>query len=799
MRSPLSSRCARVALTLAMTFVWTGGPMALAQQQQPSAPLPPSNEAIVAVLKRFVDAAKDELRKPGADPSDVPAKAAELGPDIEKSFSFVRDEVAYEPYRGVLRGARGALSARAANAYDKALLLKNLLEVNGHRATVVKGTLPDDKAAALVDGYLSRAASPTLMRFAEENADNAMPDELAKRLGLTADTIQKYLAQRRHEADAFMTKTREVTDAEGNYLRDQLQAAGVQLGRGFDAWKTELTKRAAEHVWVEVAGADGKSTVLDPTFTDARSGQTFGVNGQPAKVEADRHVVVVQLIYGRNDGKPEEREQTIVDVPIPAERALYDFPSFTIQPTDSVPAMSKIMEMDAKSLVKLWTGFKSYQAVVSIGGERFASRAFDLKGNVMDVGADGRVKGAAQVGAAIGGAFGGGLGGGGGEEKASTFDHLTVAITFKSPGVQPLTQRRTLVTAKDLSGDVFVSPVVDWRILIQPQTISSELASHGSLKSTIDTIDPILPMLNKLGEAQTLDRLSTVQPSTYPQALVQLAIVRQAELAKRLKDAPTLLPLIDRPQMAIAERRFMINVKDGKTSGRFGIDIVSNAMSVVPRDEKSAGAAAQLALRQGVFDTAAESSLAKTNPAAGQPAGTTSAIDSIAKARTAGGSLAVIAPNDAAAMAQTTLSEIDRTWITRHEQADQRVVAIRGEAGKLDSAWWSLDPETGNVIGRRDGGRGQSATEYIVQASTGIICMIFTVWNFSLDEKARGGTSNQNQREGAGVGILGCMVGGLFGLGGVGLAVAPASVLTITNAVIGGLFTMWGGSIGRRP
>jgi hypothetical protein len=159
----------------------------------------------------------------------------------------------------------------------------------------------------------------------------------------------------------------------------------------------------------------------------------------------------------------------------------------------------------------------------------------------------------------------------------------------------------------------------------------------------------------------------------------------------------------------------------------------------------------------------------------------------------------VAAPNDAGALAQTTLSESDRQWIAKNEPAESRIVAFKGEAGKLDSVWWSLDPQTGNVLGRRDGGRGQSNTEYIVQASTGIICMIFVVWNYNLDDASRGGKSTQNHRDGAGVGILGCMVGGFMGMGGVGLAVAPASVMTIANAVIGGLFSMWGGAIGRRP
>ena len=62
-------------------------------------------------------------RSSRAASADVDDLANGLEFDLERIFRFVADEIRYEPYAGLLRGAEGTLTARAGNSADQAALL----------------------------------------------------------------------------------------------------------------------------------------------------------------------------------------------------------------------------------------------------------------------------------------------------------------------------------------------------------------------------------------------------------------------------------------------------------------------------------------------------------------------------------------------------------------------------------------------------------------------------------------------------------------------------------------------------
>lgn len=73
--------------------------------------------------------------------------------DAEEIIAFMREQIAYHPYAGVLRGVRGTLVSRAGNAHDQAITLASLLKSGGYEAQVLYGALSSEQARTLVSEF----------------------------------------------------------------------------------------------------------------------------------------------------------------------------------------------------------------------------------------------------------------------------------------------------------------------------------------------------------------------------------------------------------------------------------------------------------------------------------------------------------------------------------------------------------------------------------------------------------------------------------------------------------------------
>src|SRR5690554_2555772 len=110
---------------------------------------------------------------------DVDALAFELAfEEPEGIRDWLSGHVAYQPYRGVLRGADGTLQAGAGNSFDQSLLLQQLLGAAGYDTRIVIGELDEAAAEALV---ASAAVAPSDGTWREAAA--RVIEELEERAG----------------------------------------------------------------------------------------------------------------------------------------------------------------------------------------------------------------------------------------------------------------------------------------------------------------------------------------------------------------------------------------------------------------------------------------------------------------------------------------------------------------------------------------------------------------------------------------------------------------------------------------
>lgn len=203
---------------------------------------------------------------------DVATLAAELGTDPAKAFEFVRDRIAHHVYPGILRGAEGTLAAGAGNSFDKSLLLGSVLRAHGMRVRYVSGRLNEERAARLIQQMFD-AAPPTSV---------ATPGAVPSTLSVASDELPSAIISRWLETVESVRKVIESSHS-------KVSGSALQT-------PDDLAREASDHAWIEYMTED-KWVALDPSFKDAKPGETFA---DPASVsesipDAVAHHVTIRV------------------------------------------------------------------------------------------------------------------------------------------------------------------------------------------------------------------------------------------------------------------------------------------------------------------------------------------------------------------------------------------------------------------------------------------------------------------------------------------------------------------------
>lgn len=264
-RNTGSSRFALVAvalgLALALILTWSIVP------SSPAGELPALDDELPEQLN--ADRLIERLEQIGAHypegDYELAALAERLGSDPQKAFEYVRDRIGYEPYPGMLRGARGTLSGRAGNHLDRALLLRELMRAQGVEARLVVGQVAARSAGSLKQRPLSA-----------EPFDGDRQEPALGLIGLGENALDRLKARSARDEKQLIET-----------LGDRIER--VEPDDGADIERQH-------HAWVQ-ARVRGEWVDFDPTLTTAEAGQTLAYfeTAIDAPAQAQMHTVGLAL------------------------------------------------------------------------------------------------------------------------------------------------------------------------------------------------------------------------------------------------------------------------------------------------------------------------------------------------------------------------------------------------------------------------------------------------------------------------------------------------------------------------
>jgi hypothetical protein len=639
----------------------------------PSGATPATDPAALdQVLGNAIQTLQATQRELSSIPLDEDGVIDRAGRDPAKLCQWVRTNIAYEPYRGFLKGGRGALIAGRANSADKALLLAELLIKAGFKSQLVQG---DAAPAAPPAREMNPVVAP------DEKALSAF----AAKTGISVDRI-------RQMQQAAASDSAEFNERLWNRALGDMQTVAALLDQSrIPVPPLVLAAAPADHWWVRLASGD-----LDPTFDAApeKGGRAFDPLHLPP---AECHQVTIRVMI--------RRDKTDAKVLQTSYRSTEMFGrTLTVAnlPLDIFPKLAGVSNATSDKVLDVLATASKFQPAVMLsatdspdGTKVFNGKGFDLSGTVFEV-SHGQVQSAQGMGGGLGGMFGGG----GGPAKPTT--KLTAAwieIDLISPGqAANVSIHRDLFTnSAELTPRQKVFDLLATReMLLLPEDLSEDYVTSLSLASVAQWAQYLSGHAQKdLGAA---DPKAFQGRPQFNSTLFAFAMARHAAL-RQLCDGRFGVSSFThaRPTMVSYVSRFI----DGSAAGASRcIDIMENTILPAGTGGRpaAAGWAGNFGLACGVVDTALEHEILRN--------GETHQNASVAlEQQILEGAAPIVVAH--ALPADLKLSEPARATI-EPELARSAFVVVPG----APAAWYRVGLDNGMTLGFVEGGGGQEAAEY---------------------------------------------------------------------------------------
>jgi len=631
---------------------------------------------------------------------DVEALAQTLNTP-QAAFEFVRDQVALEPYPGVLKGARGTLVTRGGNSLDRALLLAAILKHNGVEAKIAHGTLPPEQAQNLLRQIAESPGSlEQIIRSVSGHVPSVTLTDHQRELG-------KRLADQSQQAGSAL---REAVEKSLPLLQPAVKAG---LNPTITSRQLEIVQ---DHYWVQATIGD-QNTDLDPTLKDAtmnsklaEAADTFDPDSLDEPLFQHLRLRLVGEFLDK--GSLQSR----------------DLLSKEIKATD---LFGKNMRLAIAPLTPK-TDEERFQALLLVGDDRTESEEFLLSAQQSD-GEERSSESNSDTDTGAGKAAGGMLGGLGGDEgdapkpRAKTkssavpggpvLARLFLEVTSAGPHLVDARYERVILDRLDGSNVQIQPALADDRVvralLVQAWDGTISVGTNNPvyiLGVQLQTWKAQESMEEKaragayLGEDFSVNDLPG--PAVPPELNNYFFASDVARLLLGRRDAPKVRSYYERPRLTFFRHGFVVadwTKPEGAHSFAQGIDLVNAPFQFVGDPAK----AMRLGLEAGIADTALERQ-------AVTPRSDCNTIPLFAVASAQGVSILTISPQQNGGLDRLTIPPAIKN-VLAGELAQGQSLVLPARLVRLGDVatygWWSIDPATGVALGKMELGGAQAMTE----------------------------------------------------------------------------------------
>lgn len=575
--------------------------------------------------------------------------------DPEAVRRFVGNQIAFETYEGVLKGAGGAFLTRTANSADQALLMAEMIGSHDPRPAIRFASCYRRETS--VPGALAKETVAWNQGDLEALAGGVRDPDLKTRIRSFALAMRRAQLEAKDAAAALVP----VVDSMVSSIIDK---------RG------ENSRAETTHVWLQVE-QQGRWSDLDPSTATgaAPCSPTSVVSALPA---AFFHRITVRLVVeSRKDGRIQETEVLQLHdstAALAASRVLFAFgePFGLVQRQPASAA-----------------GLDRYTPVFRIDGETVSGAAIELP-RISDVGS---VQGLPD---AAGGVFGGDFFGGGEETAPLPEDAVTAAwleIDVLEPG---RLRTRVRSTVFDRLGAAARQDGSAPHVVVQPlEEIMHEYAAMSSVWQI-----GIVPGGTAAPEAA---RTYIYDPTTVDGLSAVLdGLVRVISQLRLALNGTSATPLV------ILAGAIPATGANGEPSARLVLDAVHVAVQFPANTSAS--------VRDAISTPLAEDLLA--SQLGGDSQSVESMAGVMRAARKSAEPFVTVKPGESRHVRAASSEALARIR-SRSEQGFALVLPASavGAAGDAQLAWWYVDPVTGVIGDEHENGRHPAVVERSVPES----------------------------------------------------------------------------------